>query len=101
MKSPKADPCYCGVRCLTVLSSRRLNSGVRRISYEDPTISDADWSHWLRLSLGLGLSPHHSVDELSADMREWRERSDAAVFVAERVDGSLAGYVEVGTRPHR
>jgi aminoglycoside 6'-N-acetyltransferase I len=33
-------------------------------------------------------------------MRTFRSRSDADVFVAERGDGSLAGFVEVGARPY-
>jgi len=33
-------------------------------------------------------------------MREHRARSDAEVFVAEREDGSIAGFVEVGARPY-
>ena|SRR5437867_1604608 len=59
---------------------------------------DADWSDWLRLSLAL--FPQHSAEDLAAGMREFRARSDAQVFVAEREDGSLAGFVEVGARPY-
>jgi aminoglycoside 6'-N-acetyltransferase I len=33
-------------------------------------------------------------------MRQHRARSDADVFVAEREDGSVAGFVEVGARPY-
>ena len=33
-------------------------------------------------------------------MRAFLARADAAVFIAERPDGSLAGFVEVGTRPY-
>ncbi len=40
------------------------------------------------------------ADELAPDMREFRARSDADVFVAEREDGSIAGFVEVGARPY-
>lgn len=32
------------------------------------------------------------------EMREFASRSDGAVFVIERDDGSLAGFVEAGTR---
>lgn len=59
---------------------------------------DADWSEWLRLSAAL--FPHHSTADLANGMREFRARSDADVFVAERGDGSLAGFVEVGARPY-
>ncbi|HEX9221474.1 MAG TPA: GNAT family N-acetyltransferase [Gemmatimonadaceae bacterium] len=59
---------------------------------------DADWSDWLRLSLAL--FPEYSAEELAAGMREHRARSDAEVFVAEREDGSVAGFVEVGSRPY-
>jgi aminoglycoside 6'-N-acetyltransferase I len=33
-------------------------------------------------------------------MKEWRAREDAEVFVAERQDGAIAGFVEVGSRPY-
>jgi aminoglycoside 6'-N-acetyltransferase I len=59
---------------------------------------DADWPEWLRLSLEL--FPHHSADELAEGMREFRTRSDADVFVLERSDGFLAGFVEVGARSY-
>jgi aminoglycoside 6'-N-acetyltransferase I len=59
---------------------------------------DADWPDWLRLSLAL--FPEYSTDVLEPGMREHRARSDAEVFVAEREDGSVAGFVEVGARPY-
>ena len=59
---------------------------------------DADWPEWLRLSQSL--FPEHTAEELTAGMREHRARSDAAVFVIARADGSLAGLVEVGARPY-
>lgn len=59
---------------------------------------DDDWSDWLRMSQAL--FPEESADGLAAGMREFRTRSDADVFVAEREDGSLAGYVEVGARKY-
>jgi hypothetical protein len=48
----------------------------------------------------VGLFPDEAVEELIAGMRTFRVRTDAALFVAEREDGSLAGYVEVGERPY-
>ena len=59
---------------------------------------DADWPDWLRLSLAL--FSEHSADELEPGMLEHRARSDAEVFVAEREDGSVAGFIEVGARPY-
>jgi aminoglycoside 6'-N-acetyltransferase I len=50
--------------------------------------------------MSLALFPHDAVEELIAGMREFRARSDVEVFIAERTDGSRAGFVEVGTRPH-
>ena len=57
-----------------------------------------DWDSWRRM--GLELFPHQTADEAEAGMREFLAREDAAVFVAERPDGTLAGYVEVGARPY-
>ena len=59
---------------------------------------DSDWPEWLRLSVAL--FPEHSPADIAAGMRESRARDDLEVFVAERPDGSLAGFVEVGTRPY-
>lgn len=59
---------------------------------------DADWSEWLRLSLGL--FPEYSAEELVGGMREFRARADASVFVIERSATELAGFVEVGARPY-
>src|SRR3954468_6398088 len=59
---------------------------------------DNDWSEWLRMSVAL--FPEYSAEELATGMREFRARSDGEVFIAERDDGSLAGFVEVGTRPY-
>lgn len=39
-------------------------------------------------------------DQTEADMRAWLERSDAAVFVAERARRVLCGFAEVGERPY-
>jgi aminoglycoside 6'-N-acetyltransferase I len=46
------------------------------------------------------LLPGASVEDDEAEMRTCRARNDAEVFVVERPDGGLAGYVEVGTRPY-
>jgi len=58
----------------------------------------ADWAEWLRM--GLALFPHHAPEELEADMRVFRARADAAIFVAVRPDGTACGYVEAGSRPY-
>jgi aminoglycoside 6'-N-acetyltransferase I len=57
---------------------------------------DTDWADWLRMTLAL--FPEYSEEELTRGMREFRARSDGDISVAERDDGSLVGFVEVGTR---
>ena len=57
---------------------------------------DTDWDEWLRMDQALLPDEDHADDE--AEMRAVLARSDAAVFIAERPDGSVCGYVEVGTR---
>jgi len=57
-----------------------------------------DWTEWLRLSVAL--FPEDSVATLAPGMEEFLSRPDAEVFVAERADGTLAGFVEVGARPY-
>lgn len=59
---------------------------------------DDDWPEWQRMSVAL--FPEHSAEALAPDMRQWRTRADAEVFVAIRPDGTVAGFVEVGTRPY-
>ena len=59
---------------------------------------DDDWPDWLRMSVAL--FSKYTAEDLSPGMREFRARPDGEVFVAERDDGSLAGFVEVGTRPY-
>ncbi|HJU88002.1 MAG TPA: GNAT family N-acetyltransferase [Gemmatimonadaceae bacterium] len=58
---------------------------------------DGDWAEWLRMSREL--FPGDSIDADEWEMRQTLARSDAAVFVLERPNGGLAGYVEVGARP--
>jgi len=59
---------------------------------------ESDFNDWLRMSVAL--FPESAANELAAGMREFLEREDGAVFVAERADGSVAGFVEVGRRPY-
>jgi len=60
---------------------------------------DADWSHWLRLSHAL--FPQCSAEDLVMGMREHRARQDAEVFVTERGEGSVVGFVGVGALAQR
>jgi len=57
---------------------------------------DADWDDWRRMDEAL--HPHNDSEDVAGDMRAFLARPDAAVFVAERPDGSVCGYVEVGAR---
>jgi len=59
---------------------------------------DSDWPEWLRMSVAL--FPPHPAEAHVPDMRAFRAREDAEVFVIERPDGTLGGYVEVGARPY-
>src|SRR5438270_10171207 len=59
---------------------------------------DEDWSEYLRMSVAL--FPDYSASDLAKGMKEFRARPDAEVFLAERGDGSIAGFVEVGSRPY-
>ena len=59
---------------------------------------EGDWDEWLRMSLALFLG---SVpNEVVPFMRQFVERPDTEVFIAERPDETVAGFVEVGTRPY-
>jgi len=50
--------------------------------------------------MSVALFPEYPSEDLAAGMRETRSRADCEVFVVERPDGSLAGFVEAGTRPY-
>jgi len=58
---------------------------------------DSDWTEWVRMELAL--FPDAQADQ-SSWMRQLLTRTDAAVFIAERDDGSACGFVEAGTRPY-
>jgi aminoglycoside 6'-N-acetyltransferase I len=60
--------------------------------------TDADWSEWLRM--GVALFPQEPLDEIERGMRDTLANARAAVFIAERDDGSPCGFVEVGTRAY-
>lgn len=59
---------------------------------------ESDWTEWLRMSVAL--FPQYSAEDLAAGMRAHRARSDADVFIVERDDGSIVGFVEVGARAY-
>jgi aminoglycoside 6'-N-acetyltransferase I len=46
------------------------------------------------------LLPEEAPEDYEAEIRALAERDDAAVLVAERPDGSVCGYVEVGSRAY-
>lgn len=50
--------------------------------------------------MSVALFPDDPVDSLAKGMKEFRARPDAEVFIAERADGSIAGFVETGSRPY-
>ncbi|MDB4880320.1 MAG: sortase-like acyltransferase [Gemmatimonadetes bacterium] len=58
---------------------------------------EGDWPEWLRMSRAL--FPGASVEDDEHEMRAFRARDDAEVFVVVRPNGLLGGYVEVDTRP--
>ena len=57
---------------------------------------DTDWNEWLRMTVAL--FPEYRAEDMAVGMRDHRRRADAEVFIAEREDGSVAGFVEVGAR---
>jgi aminoglycoside 6'-N-acetyltransferase I len=61
-------------------------------------VRDSDVTEWLRMSQAL--DPVTPREEHEADLRLIRARSDAEVFVVERPEGGLAGYVEVASRAY-
>src|SRR5688572_6400450 len=60
---------------------------------------DSDWDEWRRMDQAL-FPENEFADDIEADMRTLLARPDAAVFIAERPDGSACGYVEVGARAY-
>jgi aminoglycoside 6'-N-acetyltransferase I len=61
-------------------------------------VEERDWPEWRRMSEAL--FPGAPPEEYDADIRALHRNPDAAVFVAERADGSVCGFVEVGSRPY-
>ncbi|HEU4747259.1 MAG TPA: GNAT family N-acetyltransferase [Gemmatimonadaceae bacterium] len=61
-------------------------------------IEERDFPDWRRMSDAL--LPDESAADYEPEMRALLARDDAAIFVAERPDGSVCGYVEAGTRAY-
>jgi aminoglycoside 6'-N-acetyltransferase I len=59
---------------------------------------DTDWDDWCRMDQAL--HPQNDSEKVAAEMRAILARADTAVFVAERHDGTVCGYVEVGSRAY-
>jgi aminoglycoside 6'-N-acetyltransferase I len=59
---------------------------------------DRDLEEWLRLRRALWPELSAPAVDQPEDAAVWLRRPDAAVFVAERPTGGLAGFVEVGER---
>ena len=59
---------------------------------------NTDWDEWRRMDHAL--DPGNDPDALEPEMRALLARPDYAVFIAERPDGSVCGYVEVGSRAY-
>jgi aminoglycoside 6'-N-acetyltransferase I len=57
-----------------------------------------DWDEWRRMDQAL--FPDNEFEDVETDMRALLSRSEAAVLIAERSDGSVCGYVEVGSRAY-
>ena len=60
--------------------------------------ADSDFNEWLRMSLAL--FPNTGPADHTSEFATFCARSDAAVFVLDRGNGKLAGFVEAGTRPY-
>jgi aminoglycoside 6'-N-acetyltransferase I len=58
----------------------------------------ADKGEWLRMRLALW--PDDTDEQLDAEMAKLLDDPETAVFVAERRDGRLGGFIEAGTRPY-
>jgi aminoglycoside 6'-N-acetyltransferase I len=61
-------------------------------------IEAADFDEWLRLRLALW--PDHTADEHRAEMQQIAGESLSPVFVADRGNGRLSGFLEAGLRKY-
>ena len=73
-------------------------TGKQRAAPRVRQFRERDRAEWLRMSMSL--FPQTGPEDHEGDMQRLLERQDAAVFIAERPDGSVCGYVEVGSRPY-
>jgi len=56
-----------------------------------------DHKEWLRMRVALW--PEFPIEELAAQVSGWNEHGDTAVFVAQRPNDGLCGFVEAAIRP--
>jgi len=56
----------------------------------------SDDAEWFRMRIALW--PHHPPDELRAEMDAMRSNPSWALFVADRGNGQLGGFLELGQR---
>ncbi|HTE44088.1 MAG TPA: GNAT family N-acetyltransferase [Gemmatimonadaceae bacterium] len=61
---------------------------------------DSDWDDLVRMEFALLPHAAEEDDGQASWMRQIVSNPEAAVFVAERADGSVCGFVEAGTRPY-
>jgi aminoglycoside 6'-N-acetyltransferase I len=61
---------------------------------------DEDMDAWLRLRAALHELAPDDMEAERQDAAAWLRRPNAATFVAERADGGLAGFAEVGERDY-
>lgn len=59
----------------------------------NPTTDTAEW-----LRMRLALWPEGSVEEYTADLEEMLADAGSAIFVCERPEGGLCGFLEISTR---
>ena len=60
-------------------------------------VCGGDRGEWLRMRVALWAG--HAVEELEGEMEEWLRGGEGKVFVAERCDGRLCGFLEAAVRP--
>jgi aminoglycoside 6'-N-acetyltransferase I len=61
-------------------------------------LTPADRDEWLRMRLALW--PDDTAEALAAEMEKLLTAEAVGLFVAERPNGGLGGFVEAGTRPY-
>lgn len=61
-------------------------------------VEERDFDEWLRMRLTLW--PDQPADDLRAELATLRADESTAIFVADRGDGALGGFVEAGQRKY-